>query len=136
MATGTRGRDDSNQLAGFGEFARGKEPPLSLLFSVPTDVYRLRVISTNGTTSYRGDARRLSINRDLLELSRDSNFARCTRYIMQDVIITCTLCRFFKITCIIYIYVLLHIYTIVIFIQLYHALFYCYIFEMFLRCND
>jgi len=68
MATGTRGRDDSNQLAGIGEFARGKEPPLSLLFSVPTDVYRLRVISTNGTTSYRGAA--FSINRDRRAISR------------------------------------------------------------------
>jgi len=81
MAMGTRGRDDSNQLAGIGEFAREKEPPLSLLFSVPTDVYRLRIISTNGTTSYRGGARRLIVIAvRSLDLSRDSNFARCTHY--------------------------------------------------------
>lgn len=35
-----------NSRNGIGEFARGKEPPLSLLLSVSTDVYRLRSAST------------------------------------------------------------------------------------------
>lgn len=39
-------RGDSDRLAGTRKFARGKKTPLSLLLSVPTDVYRLRSAPT------------------------------------------------------------------------------------------
>lgn len=76
------------------EFARGKEPPLTLLLSMPTDVYRLRSASTRGlrgggrviaVAAGARAARRLSINRaanidgELSICDSDSNFAQCIR---------------------------------------------------------
>lgn len=79
-------RRDSDQLAGTREFIRGKESPLSLLLSVPTDVYRLQSAPTEPRVIAvaHGDSRLIVITRDCraadrpLDLSRDSNLARCT----------------------------------------------------------